>query len=216
MAASLPAAACRVARPLDRLRALLGCRCHDGAAPAAPGTVPPARPSFCTIFSTISRGCGATETTIGLSSACGTSKRLELAVEQSRRHEMIGACGDALPDQIAVALQKDEPHVAPRSDQDVAIGALERRAGDDAAIAAPARGVDPVGDGVQPRPAIGVVKRLAVVHLFDIGFGVQPIAVLVDPMQAMRQHRGDRALAGARHAHHDQNGNIVRRCWLHA
>ena len=39
----------------------------------------------------------------------GRLQRLELAVEQARRHEMIGACGDPLRDQVAVALQENEP-----------------------------------------------------------------------------------------------------------
>src|SRR5579864_756505 len=62
-------------------------------------------------------------------------QRRELAVEQRRRHEMIVTGGNATRDQVAPALEKNDAHVAPRADQYVAIGALERRAGDDAMVA---------------------------------------------------------------------------------
>src|SRR6202050_3287536 len=74
-------------------------------------------------------------------------QRRELAVQQRRRHEMIVARGNAPPDQLAVAFEKNQPYVAPLADQDVAIGALERRAGDDAVSARFAGVVDPGGDG---------------------------------------------------------------------
>ena len=81
---------------------------------------------------------------------------------------MVGACRDPLRDEVAVALQKDKPDVFALTDQNVAIGTLERRTGDDAMAAGASRGVDPFGDGLKPRPAVGIVERLAVVHLFDI------------------------------------------------
>src|SRR5580700_7642887 len=95
-------------------------------------------------------------------------QRRELAVEQRRRHEMVVAGGNAPRDQFAVALEENQPHVAPLADQNIAIGALERRAGDDAVVAGAARFVDPGGDGAQPRPAIFVGQRLAVVHFLDV------------------------------------------------
>src|SRR5579885_2895143 len=72
-------------------------------------------------------------------------ERLELAVEQRRRHKMIGPRRDASGDQAGLALEIDKPDVAPLADEDIAIGALKRRAGDDAMIVRTPRCVDPVG-----------------------------------------------------------------------
>ena len=132
-------------------------------------------------------------------------ERGELAVEQLRRHEMIGARGDAARDEILIALEIDQPDVLPLADENVAIGPLERRAGDDAMIAGAPRGVDPIGDGMQPGPAILVGERLAMVHLLDVSFGMKPVAVFVKPVQTMREHGADRALARAGNAHHDED-----------
>src|SRR4029077_2455476 len=77
-------------------------------------------------------------------------QRRELAVEERGRHEVIVTGGDAPRDQFAVAFEEDEAHIAALADQDIAIGALERRAGDDAVIAGFAGIVDPGGDGAQP------------------------------------------------------------------
>src|SRR6516164_2104788 len=71
---------------------------------------------------------------------------------------MIGACGDAASDEVAVAFEKNDAHVATVADEDVAIGALECRAGNDAVLAVAPRGVDPAGNGAQPWPAIGVIR----------------------------------------------------------
>src|SRR4029077_2989856 len=128
-----------------------------------------------------------------------------------RRHEMIVAGGNAPRDQVAPAFEKNNAHVAPRADQYVAIGALERRAGDDPVIAGFSGVVDPGGDGAQPRPAILIGQRLAVMHFLDVGLGMKPVAVLVGPMQPMGQHRGDRALAGAGNAHHHEDGRSFGR-----
>ena len=113
---------------------------------------------------------------------------VEAAVEQRRRHEMIGARGNAPGYQIAVAFEKDQAHVTPVADQDVAVGSLKRGAGHDA-VSAPAPGrIDPLGNGAQPWPAVFVIKRLAMVHFLDIRLRVKPVAVLVNPMQPLRQH----------------------------
>ena len=111
---------------------------------------------------------------------------------------------------FAVAFEENQPNVAPLADQDIAIGALERRAGDDAVIASLAGGVDPGGDGVQPGPAVLIVQRLAVMHLLDVRLRMKPVAVLIGPMQAMREHRRDGAFAGAGNAHHHDDGRNFR------
>src|ERR1700682_2358314 len=135
----------------------------------------------------------------------------ELAVEQRRRHEVIVARGEAPLDQFAVAFEEDETHIAPLANEDIAIDVLERRAGDDPVTARIAGVVDPGGDGAQPRPAIRVGERLAVMHFFDVRLRMEPVAVFVDPVQAVGQHRRDRALAATGNAHHHDDGRNVRR-----
>src|SRR5262245_26170385 len=86
-------------------------------------------------------------------------ERRELAVEQRGRHETPVACRHPTRDQIALALEIDYAHVGALADQDIAIGAFERRARDRAMIAdAPGR-VDPGGNAVQPGPAILIGER---------------------------------------------------------
>ena len=122
---------------------------------------------------------------------------------------MVGARRNAPRDQLAVALEEHQPDIAAVADQDVAIDAAQRRAGDDAVTAGLPGRVDPGGDRAQPGPAILVGQRLAVMHLLDIRGRVEPVAVLVDPMQAVRQHRRDRALAGAGDAHDHDDGRAA-------
>src|SRR6266571_2631716 len=137
----------------------------------------------------------------------GLLQGLELAVQQARRHEVTVAGGHASRDQRLAALQIDETYVPAAVDDDVAIAALERRAGEHDVPAGAARFVDERGDGVEPRPAVLVGERDALVHLLDIGGRVEPIAVLEFPAEAPGQQRADGALAGARDAHDDEGGD---------
>src|SRR5262249_17941880 len=78
----------------------------------------------------------------------------ELAGEQRWWHEMPVACRQPARDQVPLALQVDDADIATLANQDIAIGALERRAGDGAMISdAPGR-VDPGGNAMQPGPAV--------------------------------------------------------------
>jgi hypothetical protein len=43
-------------------------------------------------------------------------------------------------------------------------------------------------------------------HLLDVRLRMEPVTVFVDPMKAMREHRGDGAFARTGDAHHDQDG----------
>src|SRR5208337_1372500 len=88
-------------------------------------------------------------------------ERGELAVEERGRHEMPVACGQPARDQLATALEKNDLHVGALADEDIAVGALERRAGDHAVIADAARRIDPGGNGMQPGPAVLVGEWLA-------------------------------------------------------
>src|SRR6185312_3086473 len=89
----------------------------------------------------------------------------KLAVEQRGRHEMRVACREPPGDQVPIALEIDEADIGAATDQDIAIGTLERRASDGAMIPDAPRRVDPGGDAVQPGPAILVGERHAAVHL---------------------------------------------------
>ena len=84
------------------------------------------------------------------------------------------------------AVEKDDADVAPSMHQDVAIGALQRGAGDHGALAGLADPVDLVGNRLQPGPAILVGQRLAGAHLGDIAGGVKPVAILVAPADPLR------------------------------
>ena len=58
-------------------------------------------------------------------------QRLELAGEQPRRHEMSLAGGEPVRNQILRAVQKNDANIATSMNEDIAIGAFQRRAGDD-------------------------------------------------------------------------------------
>src|SRR5262249_52520366 len=121
----------------------------------------------------------------------------KLALEQGRGHEMTVACREPARNDVPFTFEIDESNIAPLADENVAIGPFERRAGDDTVITGASRRIDPGRDAMQPWPAVLVRERLPTVHLFDVRGRMEPVAVLVNPMHAMRQHRGNRALAGA-------------------
>src|SRR5262245_8474675 len=133
----------------------------------------------------------------------------EFAVEQRGWDGMLVACRQPARDQVLLTLEIDDADIAALANQDIAIGAFECGAGDGAMIpGAPSR-VDPGGNAMQPRPAILICQRLAGVHLPDVGLRVEPVTVLVDPVQPTREHRGNRALAAARDSHHHGDGRIA-------
>ena len=67
----------------------------------------------------------------------------ELALEQRPRHEVAVAGGKPSCDEVAVAFQKDDGDIASLAGQNIAVGAFECRAGDDAVVAGASRRVDP-------------------------------------------------------------------------
>src|SRR5882724_383272 len=58
-------------------------------------------------------------------------KGVDLALEQTRRHEMAVAPRQALGDEVSAAAQVNEPYFRPIADDDLAIGSLERGASND-------------------------------------------------------------------------------------
>src|SRR5437764_11972695 len=105
-------------------------------------------------------------------------QRLELAGQQPRWHEVTPAGGEPARDQRFGAVEEDDANVTASMDEDVAIGALERRAGDHGALASPAGAVNLVGNGLQPGPAVLVGEGMACGHLGDVTGGVKPVPVL--------------------------------------
>src|SRR5215831_3589940 len=102
----------------------------------------------------------------------------ELAVEQRGRHEVPVPCRQSTCDQLTRALQVDDADVEALANQHVAIGALECRTGDGTMISSAPGCVDPCGNAMQPGPAVLVCKRLAAMHLPDVGRRVEPVAIL--------------------------------------
>src|SRR5262245_34363648 len=84
----------------------------------------------------------------------GLLQRLELARQQRRWHEMVRPPGQPRRDQSDLTLEVDETDMAVGPDDALPIGALERRARHDGRRAVADPVVDPLGDGIKPRPAI--------------------------------------------------------------
>src|SRR5438132_6378579 len=78
----------------------------------------------------------------------------ELALQQTLRHEMVFSQGEAACDQFLRAVEKDDADIGPSMDKNVAIGALQRGAGDHGMLAGLADLLDLIGDRSQPGPAI--------------------------------------------------------------
>src|SRR6516165_48762 len=70
----------------------------------------------------------------------------ELAVDQTRRHEMALPSGEPLGDQLPRSLQIDEPHLAAVTDDLPTMLPLQRRTGDHAALTATEPAVETLGD----------------------------------------------------------------------
>src|SRR5262249_46752912 len=86
-----------------------------------------------------------------------------------------------------------------------AVAPLEGGASDDAVATGRARLVDPARDRLEPRPPVLVGQRNAAVHFFDIGRGMEPVAVIELPPEFSRELVGDRGLARSGYAHDDEH-----------
>src|SRR5487761_1960940 len=117
---------------------------------------------------------------------------------------MAFAPGEPVRDQGLRTAEEDNAGVASAMHEHVAVGALERGAGDHGVPAALADPVDLVGDSLQPWPAVLVGEGPAGAHLGDIARGVKPVAVLISPVQPFGEPGRDRAFAGSGDPHHDQ------------
>ena len=83
----------------------------------------------------------------------------------------------------------------------LAVDALQRRAGDDAALARRRRRIQPGADRVQPGPAVLIGQRLAAAHLRDVAGGWKASASAKGAPSRRGEQAADGALAGAGDAH---------------
>ena len=114
------------------------------------------------------------------------------------------AVGHALLELIGLSEQVDEEDPALRTGEQVAIGALERRAGDDRLDVLGSTLAHPVAHGLQPGPAILVGQRDAAAHLVDIGPGVEVVGLGDGPAQCVVKVECGRGLAAAGDPHEDE------------
>jgi hypothetical protein len=103
--------------------------------------------------------------------------------------------GHAAGESFPVGEQEDQPRFGAAAQQHVTVSAPQRGACHDRGLARRDPFVHPGGDRLQPRPAVGVGKRLSPPHLLDVGRGVERIGVNERPVQASREQRPDGGLA---------------------
>ena len=96
------------------------------------------------------------------------------------------ALSQARGDHCLLAMQIDDAHLGPPAGQEVAITALERRAGDHTGCTRLPPAVDPVCYLLKPGPSVAVIERVARVHLCDVGWQMKLIAFLKRPAQLFR------------------------------
>ena len=137
----------------------------------------------------------------------GLLQRCQLAVEQACRHEVPFARGEARGDQLDVAGQIEEMYVRSPASEEIAIAALECRAGNHAGLAGLPPAVDPVRDLFKPGPPVPVVERMSGVHLGDVRRRMEVVAFLEGPTESISERLCDRRLARSRNTHDHEDGS---------
>src|SRR5262245_45340272 len=112
---------------------------------------------------------------------------IDLALQQTRRHEMAATPRQALGDQVSAAAKVNELYFRPVADDDLAIGPLERGASDDPRLLLGALIVDPSGDALQPGLAVRIGQRDSGMHLGDVRLRMERVALLEGPAEARSQ-----------------------------
>ena len=133
----------------------------------------------------------------------------ELGVEKGCRRNMFFACGQARANQRPVALQMDDTHLGSPAGEEVAIAALEHRAGDYARMARLPPAIDPVCDPFEQRPLVAVIEWMACVHFADVRCRMEVGALLEWPVESLREGRRDRGFPAARDTCDNQDCRIV-------
>src|SRR5262245_26821485 len=117
----------------------------------------------------------------------GFLQRRQLAVEEACRHEVSFARGEARGDQLDVAMQIEETHLRSPASEEIAITALERRAGNHAGLAGLPPAVDPGRDLFKPGPPVAVVERMSGVHLGDARSRMKIVAFFEGPTESISE-----------------------------
>ncbi|MCY1173131.1 hypothetical protein D9M73_132840 [compost metagenome] len=117
---------------------------------------------------------------------------------------MPSAIGEPLAEFLRSAVQQDEPgRRGDRRHQPVAIAAPQRRTGRHHQAVDTHLGIDRTPQTIEPRPAVGVVQRLATAHLGHGGGVMEGIALKERRTKRGCEQGTERGLATAADAHHD-------------
>src|ERR1035438_7554057 len=130
---------------------------------------------------------------------------VELGPEQLSGEEVTVPGGEPPGEHVPADGQEDHLGLRAAAEQQVAIGALERRAGDHGGFVPGDAFVHPGPDGPQPWPAVVVGQRQAGPHLLDVRGGMEVISVGERPAPPPGEHGPHRRLATAGQAGHDQD-----------
>ncbi len=121
---------------------------------------------------------------------------------------MAAALGHPLQRLLLRQRQVNEAQSRRGAAQDVAVAALERRAGQHrAAVVASQLAAQPL----QPAGAVGVVERHALAHLLDVRSRMEFVAFDQRQSQRLRDPLAHRGLAATRYPHHHQ-ANLSTQC----
>jgi hypothetical protein len=119
---------------------------------------PPARPRASWASTTTSAGSCAADT-VTPARRRPEARAWPAAREQRGRHVVAAAPSEPVPHVVRVHGEVAERQLGPSPTQEVAVGAAQGGAGHDRAGAPTPPYVDPVSDGLQPGPAVGVGQR---------------------------------------------------------
>src|SRR5262245_49622788 len=116
----------------------------------------------------------------------------------------VAAC-QVLGDKVAAGAEVNQPDFGSITDDDLAIGSLQGRTGDNSGLPPGTLAVDPAGHGFQPGPAILIGERNAGMHFGDVGFGMKGIAFLEGPTDPRCKRLRNGGLSNTGHPHNDQD-----------
>src|SRR5213080_1332546 len=97
---------------------------------------------------------------------------------------MAAAPRQALGDEVSAAAKVNEPYFRPITDDDLAIGSLERGAGDDPRLLVGTLTVDPSGHMLEPRLSVRIRQWNSRMHLGNVCLRVERVALLEAPAEA--------------------------------
>src|SRR3569623_1397034 len=125
---------------------------------------------------------------------------------------MAAATAETLRDQFSRSALINKPQIVAFVYEYVAVGALQRRAGDDDGRGFFRITIDGVRDGAQPGQASCGGQGNSGLHLLDVGAGMIVVAVLLNEAGARSERLRDGGLARAGHTHHDDDFDVRLVC----